>query len=578
MQHHLAKAPGARGKFILGFLGLFIILAKSNASEIIQIDATQCVANENPRLKISECAAFLNITNIEQKQFHLLQKVERKIIPGIRCHLRTSTHYWYCGRYSHIHLAAPALVEIPNLVTYEDCYTMSKTKIFNFEGKSVSVYEHQMSYTRFLVNGTLTYPNDLLNGIDPACEGNGVNINGIFIPGTFEEKQIGVQAEPVELLQTKAGCYLGSHWVGNNCLDHNLRLGYDRIISDDKTDSAQKFTSPWRTVDIFNISLFTFEGEQGTQKYLVIDPQITLALELKDKKHFESLIPELFYYKTNIDNLMVWFTNAIKPYFPLLNAKEKDDMLPLEIFYSYQQYNKLIVPETRCLQNHFLSKSSIQTHRKKLVRALGELDLVIQCDSLKINVSLGENLPCFVDHFSVSINNKTMGISPFSRRLVNTTHLTPTKCSENPIFLHLYQGKFLGNQGQGMQILNVNQYLMDKPISLFLYHSWQSLEKTNFSESAEELYLSQLAADSNNFEVKITDSWFIQTYHKVVDFLSSTWYHIVLVVAAILTGIGSLLCVAFIIYILACTKIHAYKEGGTSETHELRDFTNNGEN
>ena len=64
MQHHFAKAPGARGKFILGFLGLFIILAKSNASEIIQIDATQCVANENPRLKISECAAFLNITNI----------------------------------------------------------------------------------------------------------------------------------------------------------------------------------------------------------------------------------------------------------------------------------------------------------------------------------------------------------------------------------------------------------------------------------------------------------------------------------------------------------------------------------
>ena len=74
--------------------------------------------------------------------------------------------------------------------------------------------------------------------------------------------------------------------MSNNCLDHNLRLGYDRIISDDKSDNSQKFTSPWRTVDIFNISLFTFDGEQCEQKYLEIDPQITLALELKDKTHF----------------------------------------------------------------------------------------------------------------------------------------------------------------------------------------------------------------------------------------------------------------------------------------------------
>ena len=52
--------------------------------------------------------------------------------------------------------------------------------------------------------------------------------------------------------------------------------------------------------------------------------------------------------------------NSVKPYFPLLSAKEKDDMMPLKISYSYQQYSKLIFPGQHCLQSHFLSKSNNQ--------------------------------------------------------------------------------------------------------------------------------------------------------------------------------------------------------------------------
>lgn len=222
---------------------------------------------------------------------------------------RSSTHFSYCGRYFHVQTAAPVLVEILRLLSYEDCQGMFDTKILNYEGVTMSVYDHQMSYTRIIVNRSLTYPNDLLNGIDPTCEGHGVIINNVFIPNTFDEKQIGVQAEPIELLQTYSGCYLESHWVESDCLDHNLRLGYDRIISNSKSENTKKYFSHWRTIDIFNISLFTFEGEkQGDQKYLVMDPQLTLALEIKNKSHFQDLIPELYYFHTNIDNLMIWFT------------------------------------------------------------------------------------------------------------------------------------------------------------------------------------------------------------------------------------------------------------------------------
>ena len=111
---------------------------------------------------------------------------------------------------------------------------------------------------------------------------------------------------------------------------------------------------------------------------------------------------------------MVWFT---KPYFPLLNAKEKEYMIRLKISYSYQQYSKLIFPGLHCLQSHLLSKINIQMHRQKLVRSLGELELVVLYESFNINVTLGENLPCYINHFSVLFQNNTMGISSFSGRL-----------------------------------------------------------------------------------------------------------------------------------------------------------------
>ena len=81
----MLKQPGAQGIFIWDILGLAMIIVNLEASEIVQVDATQCIADKIPRLKISQGAAFFNVLNIEQKQFHLLQKVDKKIIPGIRC-------------------------------------------------------------------------------------------------------------------------------------------------------------------------------------------------------------------------------------------------------------------------------------------------------------------------------------------------------------------------------------------------------------------------------------------------------------------------------------------------------------
>ena len=60
-----------------------------------------------------------------------------------------------------------------------------------------------------------------------------------------------------------------------------------------------------------------------------------------------------------------------------------------------------------------------------------------------------------------------------------------------------------------MEIIAVNEYLIENVNTLFLYQSWETHNKPNFSKTIEELYLNQLAADSSTFEVRVTDSWFI---------------------------------------------------------------------
>ena len=56
--------------------------------------------------------------------YYLIQEVETLTVPTVCCKIRKSVHSWYCGKYSHLRLAAPAQLDVPVLITTEDCKNM----------------------------------------------------------------------------------------------------------------------------------------------------------------------------------------------------------------------------------------------------------------------------------------------------------------------------------------------------------------------------------------------------------------------------------------------------------------------
>ena len=88
--------------------------------------------------------------------YYLIQEVETLTVPTVCCKIRKSVHSWYCGKYSHLHLAAPAQLDVPVLITTEDCKNMHFTKTFVIEGINIPVFHHRMQSQTFY-SDTVTY-------------------------------------------------------------------------------------------------------------------------------------------------------------------------------------------------------------------------------------------------------------------------------------------------------------------------------------------------------------------------------------------------------------------------------------
>ena len=552
------KAKGNILQYIL--ISFFVIdIIKTDQKSIF---ATKC-EHGNVRMVASQCTKYNQLKYDKTTNIHLLEKVVKPVIPAVKCIIRRSTSTWYCGRYSHLHLAAPQTVNQPILLTPNECIDAFLTKGLDVEGVRIPIKIGQMKFYNVLINGSITYPKDILSGIDPACTGQGINVDNIFVPSSFIDLQIATQLEIINLQQLEHGCYVGSHRVGTYCTKDSLKLDSDRIIISNLTSDDHKYVSLMRTIDIVNISLFTNNGvhnnEQGSQLQILFNPQRSLALELKTRHRFEVLLTDLEYVETNVHNIFVWFTTSNKPFFPYIHVKEKSDNTPLEMVFSFVKFQKLFLLHNQCLNEQTAVQDNIKIYRNRLVRSMGELDLEIPCHQITVNITLGENLPCYFNHLTIKLNDTLFGISPFARLIKETDQLLPISCQENPVFLKTDHNMFVGNKGNGMVVIKVTEkdFNINQIHSVYTHVEEGQIELVFENETMEEAYLSSLALDAKSFKVKVQEGWFLSFYNKTISWLSSTWKNIIMFVGTGIACVGSLVCITFVIYILACTQIHA---------------------
>jgi len=73
-----------------------------------------------------------------------------------------------------------------------------------------------------------------------------------------------------------------------------------------------------------------------------------------------------------------------------------------------------------------------------------------------IPIKTGENLGCAVGHLLLNYNGMNIGVQEYSRLIASTTQVKMANCTENPIFLKLTDNLFVGNTGDGLQILHID--------------------------------------------------------------------------------------------------------------------------
>ena len=127
---------------------------------------------------------------------------------------------------------------------------MHFTKIFSIEGLSIPVFHHRVQSQTFYVNGTVTYKNALLWSVDPKCKGEGLYIQGEFVPKSFQEINLKVQTRNVKITQYKDGCFFEDEYIGQKCLQDYIRVGEERIVVPKLDSSDKKYHLKYRTLDV----------------------------------------------------------------------------------------------------------------------------------------------------------------------------------------------------------------------------------------------------------------------------------------------------------------------------------------
>jgi hypothetical protein len=204
---------------------------------------------------------------------------------------------------------------------------------------------------------------------------------------------------------------------------------------------------------------------------------------------------------------------------------------------------------------------------------LGEIAKYEKCTAVEILVKLGVDYGCAVGHLLVEYKGETVGIQEYSRMIVAVEDIKLLNCSQSPVFLKLTANLFLGNQGQGLELLHIANeksehvgqkiFLNDEKVFIADFNKtikYQGLEDfEDFNGQASKL---DFVDHKLSFFEQVTGPWF-GLEHLFKDILP-LFAKFVLIVLMLLLGIIPMLA------LLYCCCSWCHKKRFTEEEFNAR--------
>ena len=567
------KSKDDRGVRYLDIL-LFVVVMQTYCLIIVGGMYT----SQDPRLAAYDCSQISNVELRSAACLHdrmepvrsveLLGLAETDFIlsEAISCEVRLKLERWFCGTASHVHvLDVPHEKQVE--LSMDECRRVFHSGKYQHDGISFKVNIDLPTVHSFTVNGTLS-PFWDVGGENIQCKTLGIYAHNMwfnlgFAIGTLH---ILVKNTPV-LIKGNVVMDYDKKTIVANFEDNHL---WATSTSPYFPYVVRKPASNFKVVfqDTFNLTTW---NEQLFVSNL--ERNILVKIMGTEKLTLQHLDFNIFVTELEGIKFLEEPKAAVRSYFgDLLKQEARFDLNAM--FLASRERNERMMELfsiSRCAQTEV--RSNVQLHHGFRIIYLGEIAKYEKCTAVEIPVKLGVDYGCAVGHLLVDYKGETVGIQEYSRMIVAVEDIKLLNCSQSPVFLKLTANLFLGNQGQGLELLHIANeksehvgqkiFLNDEKVFIADFNKtikYQGLEDfEDFNGQASKL---DFVDHKLSFFEQVTGPWF-GLEHLFKDILP-LFAKFVLIVLMLLLGIIPMLA------LLYCCCSWCHKKRFTEEEFNAR--------
>ena len=558
-QHKASKRKLSQDARYVRYIIFLSILGSVRSHSLIGYDCNKIL---NHQLVPSPCLRQVSEIGKDRYDGWVAYHTRERIVSGLRCVTQVKLQSYYCGSSSHIHLLETPIVKTISL-TPEECREVFKSKAITVYNKIYTVEPNTgLNHHGIIVNGSLTY-GYTLGVFNVFCNPTGVQAANHFVDYGFKVGILSVSVTQVPLLLT-----------ADNIIDYQLdtKIGHWNNCTRGCTASTGSYYIPgdhsrYRLVKYLSFQKYTM----GNQVFIVnhtenIHMEITEITITKVNNRQEQVL------QTELPDVVLFTNPNMEGKIPKLHAQEAryDIAGYINTLYKYKQLQEELEHQVQvetCVRTHRI-KVQPSTHytRGEAITSLGELMRISTCTPVNITITEGRKDACYSEHISVQVNNITKIMLPGSRIVFDIADTKPVSCVKHPIFLYIGKNQYLGNEGSGMELIQVKKEVnhfkthifwspLDdaiKDLTVMGEESPQNVKVTYLNELTGSDSITQTTAD----QVSNLESVFSWTFGKnfTAKFKSYFWSIILLI---IIIALGC--CIFCWVLKFACRRIYTYK-------------------
>lgn len=441
------KGPQTCNRYILGLILISLDMVVSQHT----LQGYDCDNPVDHVLVPSPCVKQTGRNSESRYSGWIAYRAQDTMVQGLRCNVEVRLQSYYCGSNSHVHLLeTPTIRQVA--LSPEECNQVFKTKSINLYNRLYSVEPNSGVNTHgLMINGTLTY-GYTFGDFNVFCNPSGIYAANHFVDYGFQVGTLLVSVTQVPLLITS-----------DNIIDYqrDTVIGHWSNCTRGCSATTGSYYIPGGHTNYRLVKHLTFNKYTQGKQVFIVNHTENIHVEIYKittvrilNRHEQVLITEL-------PDLVLFTNPEIKDKVPNLHAKETryDLSSYINTLYKHKQIQRELEQQVQnevCLKTHRI-RILPSTHytQGKAITSLGELLRISTCPQVQVFISEGRKDLCYTNHITVQVNNVTKAMLPGSRVVFQISDMTPVSCENHPVFLYIGNHSYLGNKGDGMELIQV---------------------------------------------------------------------------------------------------------------------------